>query len=193
MRVVLASASPRRRVLLSLLLNHFQVEPTDIDETRGVGESPVDYVTRLACEKARAHPDPDAIIIAADTTVALGDSILGKPADRADAARMLESLSDKDHAVHTAVAVRQGNHLRWRLSTSTVTFAPLSQTLIDAYLATDEPWDKAGGYGIQGFAGSFVSNLNGSYSAVVGLPLLETRELLDRYDIVPAWQSTPRG
>ncbi len=187
MNVVLASASPRRRELLALLVKDFTCEPTHIDETERPGESPESYVHRLAREKAAASPQSDALVIAADTTVAIQNTILGKPADRADAERILLSLSGRSHEVHTAIAVRFGARVESRLVSTLVTFAAISRSLLNQYLMTEEPWDKAGAYGIQGLAGSFVTRIDGSYSAVVGLPLAETRELLSGFGLTPQW------
>jgi septum formation protein len=174
--LVLASQSPRRRELLALLGLPFRVQPAAVDETPHPGEAPDVYVARTAAEKARAVSGP--AVLAADTAVVLDGSILGKPVDRDDARSMLERLSGREHSVLTAVALRRGD-AAWAVTVCTaVTFDRLDRTRIDAYLASDEPWDKAGAYGIQGLAGAFVRSLAGSYSNVVGLPLVETRELL---------------
>jgi len=174
--LVLASQSPRRRELLALLGLPFRVQPAAVDETPHPGEAPAAYVARTAADKARAISGP--AVLAADTAVVLDDSILGKPVDRDDARAMLERLSGREHSVLTAVALRRGE-AAWAVTVRTaVTFDRLDRARIDAYLATDEPWDKAGAYGIQGLAGAFVRSLTGSYSNVVGLPLVETRELL---------------
>ncbi|MHA7817729.1 MAG: Maf family protein [Pseudohaliea sp.] len=174
--LVLASQSPRRRELLALLGLPFRVQPAAVDETPRAGESPDAYVARTAADKARAVGG--AAVLAADTAVVLDHTILGKPQDREDAAAMLRRLSGRAHSVLTAVALRRGDR-EWALTVRTVvTFDRLDAARIDAYLATDEPWDKAGAYGIQGLAGAFVRSLDGSYSSVVGLPLVETRELL---------------
>lgn len=187
MTVILASASPRRKELLMQLLRDFVCAPTHIDETARPDELPADYVLRLAREKALAAPEQEAVIISADTTVALDQQILGKPESREHARDMLSQLADRTHLVHTGVAVRRGDRLLSQLVSAQVSFAPLSPVLIESYLDTDEPWDKAGAYGIQGRAGSFVRSIDGSYSAVVGLPLLETRELLADFGILPDW------
>lgn len=189
MRIVLASASPRRKELLALLYPHFECMASDIDESIGAGEMPDDYVCRMAIEKAQACAVSDGIVVAADTTVTLNNEVLGKPKNREHARTMLQRLSGCSHRVLTSVAIRLGSQLRTRLVASNVSFADLSADLIDQYLQTSEPWDKAGAYGIQGFAGSFVSTIEGSYSAVVGLPLLETRELLVQFGVAPVWQS----
>lgn len=192
-RVVLASASPRRRELLSQLLLSFACVPVDIDESPFLNEGPAEYVQRLAVEKANACADASALIIAADTTVTVDGRILGKPEDYADARAMLQRLSARTHQVFTAVALRSGETLAMRCVETSVTFVSLDDDLIAEYLQTDEPWDKAGAYGIQGRAGTFVSGITGSYSAVVGLPLSETRELLAQFGVKPQWTDAPRG
>ena len=174
--LVLASQSPRRRELLALLGVPFRVQPAAVDETPRAGESPDAYVARTAADKARAVGG--AAVLAADTAVVLDDTILGKPRNREDGAAMLRRLSGREHRVLTAVALRCDDR-EWAVTVATVvTFDRLDAARIDAYLDTDEPWDKAGAYGIQGLAGAFVRSLAGSYSSVVGLPLVETRELL---------------
>ena len=179
MRVILASASPRRRELLSLLLEEFDCCSADIDETPISDELPEDYVLRMAVEKASAVKNERGVIIGSDTVVVLSGNILQKPASVEDARGMLSALSGQTHQVMTAVAIMIDAELMTIISTTEVTFSTLEMPLIEAYLATDEPWDKAGAYGIQGIAGSFVRRINGSYSSVVGLPLCETRELLE--------------
>ena len=179
MRVILASASPRRRELLSLLLEEFDCCSADIDETPISDELPEDYVLRMAVEKASAVKNERGVIIGSDTVVVLSGNILQKPASVEDARGMLSALSGQTHQVMTAVAIMIDAELITIISTTEVTFTTLEMPLIEAYLATDEPWDKAGAYGIQGIAGSFVRRINGSYSSVVGLPLCETRELLE--------------
>ena len=179
MKVILASASPRRRELLSLLLEEFDCCSADIDETPISDELPEDYVLRMAVEKASAVKNERGVIIGSDTVVVLSGNILQKPASVEDARGMLSALSGQTHQVMTAVAIMIDAELMTIISTTEVTFSTLEIPLIEAYLATDEPWDKAGAYGIQGIAGSFVRRIDGSYSSVVGLPLCETRELLE--------------
>lgn len=179
MGVMLASASPRRRELLSLLLENFDCCSSDIDETPRSGEAPEDYVVRMAVEKATAVGLSQVAIIGSDTVVVLAGNILQKPRSVDDARGMLSALSGQTHDVMTAVAIMVNGDLRTTVSRTKVTFAVLEESIIEAYLASDEPWDKAGAYGIQGLAGSFVRSIEGSYSAVVGLPLFETRELLE--------------
>jgi septum formation protein len=184
--LVLASGSPRRRQLLASIGLECQVSPADIDESPRPGEAPADYARRLAAEKAAAavgRVGPGPLVLAADTVVALGDEILGKPVDAADAARMLRRLSGRVHEVHTAVAASRDGNTSFRLSSSEVTFRILRDAEIEAYVATGEPLDKAGAYGIQGLAAVFVTRLAGSYSGVVGLPLCETAELLQGHGV----------
>lgn len=181
--IVLASASPRRSELLRQIGIDHVVRPVEVDESVRPGEAPAAYVLRLADAKARALRAQLATaerrpILAADTTVALEGAILGKPRDADDARAMLERLSGRTHQVHTAVAVLHGGVLDARVSTSDVSLRPLSPEEIDWYCRTDEPLDKAGAYAVQGLAAVFVRHLSGSYSGVVGLPLLETWELL---------------
>ncbi|MBZ2184827.1 MAG: Maf family protein [Bryobacter sp.] len=174
--LVLASQSPRRKQLLSAAGFPFRVRPANIPEVIAPGETPTEYVIRLAAQKARAVIlDSHEGVLAADTTVVIEDAnsfhVLEKPVDAADARRMLSLLSGRSHLVHTAV------HFRWRsrdwsaIETSEVDFAPLTGTEIDTYVATGEPFDKAGAYGIQGFASRFVRGIRGCYFNIVGLPV----------------------
>lgn len=180
----LASSSPRRRELLGQLGCQFECVSPEIDETPGVGESPTDYVARLAREKARAGEaltDRSRPVLGSDTVVVLDGRILGKPSDEADAMETLAALQGRDHQVMTAVALVQGERLEQALVTTQVSFSAMSPQQIQEYVASGEPMDKAGSYGIQGLGGAYVKAINGSYSAVVGLPLVETRELLSRF------------
>jgi len=180
--LVLASASPRRLQLLAQIgLAPDLVDPAEIDETPLPGETARLLALRLARAKAAASAlrSPDAFVLAADTVVAVGRRLLGKPDDAAAAARMLALLSGRAHRVLTAVAVSApGGRTAARLSETRVRFKRLARAEIDAYLASGEWAGKAGGYGVQGRAGAFVIALNGSYTGVVGLPLYETRALL---------------
>lgn len=182
MQLVLASASARRRDLLDQLGLSYQCHPADIDETRFQREAPEDYVQRMAREKALAvaglYPAAEHVVLAADTTVHVDDDVLGKPRDHFDGLAMLARLSGRSHTVLTAVCLHSATGLACELVSTRVEFVQLTRELCEAYLATDEPWDKAGAYAIQGLAGAFVSAIHGSYSNVVGLPLCETWQLL---------------
>ena len=179
-KLVLGSGSPRRRELLAQLgVVADDVRPPDIDEDPQRGELPRPYCQRLAREKARAiAAAADEVVLSADTTVALGRRILGKPADAAEAEAFLRALSGRRHRVITAMAVRRGDRLWERDVVSAVRMKRLSDGEIAAYLATDDWRGKAGGYGIQGPAGAFIPWISGSFSAIVGLPLAETANLL---------------
>lgn len=175
MRLVLASASPRRAELLRAAGFEFEIHPVDVDERVRAGESPAAYVQRLAEEKARRAcaelRDDDAIVLAADTTVVVDGEILAKPEDDAESAAMLRRLSGRSHEVLTGVAVRRGGHEATHVETSTVEFALLSDAEIAWYVRSGEGRDKAGGYAIQGLAARFIPRIGGSYSNVVGLPI----------------------
>ena len=176
---MLASASPRRADLLDSANLDFEVRPADIDESVVLGESPIAYVRRLSIAKAAAIAIvPGEIVIAADTTVEIGGEILGKPIDDDDARRMLRLLGGTAHNVHTGVSIRDAHQTRTVVVTTIVDFVDLDDAAIDAYIATGEPFDKAGGYAIQGAGGRLVSGLDGSVSNVIGLPMEETLELL---------------
>jgi septum formation protein len=157
----------------------FTVRVTDINETPIAGEAPRDYVLRMAETKVRAvEAGNDEVILAADTTVVVGNEIMGKPVDAADAARMLRTLAGNRHEVLTAIAVKCGGHIATDIATTSVWFAPLSEAEIAEYVASGEPMDKAGAYGIQGLASKFIDRIEGSYSNVVGLPVAPTYRLL---------------
>jgi septum formation protein len=198
-KIYLASKSPRRRELLRqigidfelLLLNSRSPESADaVNEDALPGELPHDYVKRISREKAdfawqsleqrRLLPRP---VLTADTTVVLDGRILGKPKDGREAVAMLRALSGKTHQVLTCVTVRTRGQLLQELQESEVTFAPLSDATINDYCDTLEPYDKAGGYGIQGMAAKFITGISGSYSGIVGLPLYETANLLRKAGI----------
>ena len=178
--LVLASASPRRLDLLRLAGLEPVVSPADVDETPADGEDPVALVVRLARDKSCAiRPPSGAWVLGADTTVVVDGQVLGKPTDAQDAVRMLGHLRGRTHRVSTAVAVRRPDGgLIETVVTTEITMAPLSDAAIAAYVETGEPLDKAGAYGIQGRAAAFVSRVNGSWTNVVGLPLVETLDLL---------------
>jgi septum formation protein len=192
----LASASPRRRELLLQIGVPHVVTGAHIDESVHEGERPHDYVQRMARTKAEAvwSQDNSLPVLAADTTVVLDGIVFGKPADRADARRMLGLLSGRTHEVLTAVALASGEEALnrraaktdLRVSVSSVRFRVLTEAEIEAYWDTGEPKDKAGAYAVQGLAAVFIESLTGSYSGVMGLPLFETSELL-RAAAVPSW------
>jgi nucleoside triphosphate pyrophosphatase len=179
-RVVLASASPRRRDLLTLIGIPHEVRPADVDESPRDGESPSAYVERLAREKATALGDRDAVAIGSDTTVVVDDEVLAKPESKADAARMLRRLSGRSHVVLTGVAVAWRGRVESAVEAVDVTFRELSDEDIERYVATGEPMDKAGSYGIQGYGATIVSRVNGDYFAVMGLPVNRMVRLLEQ-------------
>lgn len=186
MNLVLASASPRRAELLRQMGVHFEQIPVDIDERQQPGEPAEDYVARLAREKsaaAQGRLEADRPVLAADTCVVLDDQLLGKPTDHFDGLAMLARLSGREHRVLTAVCIRLGGRFEETLSDTAVRFVNLSRQQCESYLATPEPWDKAGAYGIQGLAGAFVESIQGSYSGVVGLPMAQTWRLLQEMGV----------
>ena len=182
--IYLASQSPRRAELLSQIGVEYEVKVADIDESMLPGESAQDYVCRIACSKAREvaaqldRTQKSVPVLAADTTIELDGDIIGKPQDSEHCQCILRQLSGRDHQVLSAVALLHGERLDYRLSRNRVRFKSLSKAEIDAYCASPEPMDKAGAYAIQGRAAVFVEHLQGSYSAVMGLPLFETATLL---------------
>jgi septum formation protein len=192
--IYLASRSPRRAELLRQIGVEFLLHDIDIDESRLPVESATDYVCRMATTKARialeqivhekiSTQQESCVVLAADTIIALDDDIIGKPADRDQCRCILERLSARQHLVLTAVALATAEDIELRLTRNRVSFRSLSTQEIESYCATEEPMDKAGAYAIQGKAALFIDHLEGSYSAVVGLPLLETAELLGNADI----------
>lgn len=189
MRLILGSASPRRRALLAQIgVTPDAVTPPEIDEAPRRGELPRPYCARIAREKAAAVPaGAEDLVLCADTTVALGRRILGKPADAAEAAAMLVALGGRRHRVITAVCLRRGARIWAREVESAVKMKRLSDAELNAYLASGEWRGKAGGYGIQGLAGAFVPWLSGSFTGVVGLPLAETAALLQAAGY-PLWR-----
>jgi len=185
----LASASPRRRELLTQIGVPFSLITASIDETPHSAESAEQYVQRLAREKALAGlalAGDGACVLGADTTVVLQGKILGKPADRDEGLAMLAALSASEHEVMTAIALADRDRCKVRLVSSRVRFRAISEEEAQRYWDSGEPADKAGGYAIQGWGAVFVSELHGSYSAVVGLPLCETAQLLDTFGL-PRW------
>lgn len=190
--LVLASRSPRRAELLAALGLAFEVCAADVDETAHPGEEPAAYVQRLAAAKAAAAARPGALCLGADTAVIVAGRILGKPADRDEAAAMLTSLAGRSHTVMTGVAVCAGAQTRSLCVATEVWFRGIEPWEAAAYAGTGEGLDKAGGYGIQGIGGIFVESIRGSYSAVVGLPLAET-ELLLRECGLDTWHERMNG
>lgn len=203
-QLYLASASPRRSELLTQLgvdhlVLHVPALPGE-DEPRHHNESPLAYVQRTAHDKAdrciewlsktERHPNGKIVInqnlyaLTADTTVAFGDQVLGKPIDQEDARKTLSLLSNQTHVVHTAVVLCRGQERLAAISSSKVTFAPLSAHDIEQYIASKEPFGKAGAYGIQGLAAQYIRQLDGSYTGVMGLPLFETAQLLKQAGII---------
>jgi len=184
MRLILASASPRRAELLHQIGVEFDTKSVDIDETPLAGELAYDYVKRLAIEKARTakvfYPQSDVLILGSDTAVVLDGEILGKPDSKEHAFTMLKKLSGKRHKVLTSVAIL-GQQELCTVSESEVRFANISEQELEWYWATGEPKDKAGAYAIQGNAAVFISRLEGSFSGVMGLPLYETRQMLQQH------------
>lgn len=190
-KVYLASASPRRRELLAQIGVPVTQISCAIDESVRPGEVPLDYVQRVTRDKVLAGvaaAPAGMVVIAADTAVVIADQILGKPVDRADGMAMLRSLSGNTHQVITAVAVARDTDVRVQPVITQVRFRTLSDLEMADYWATGEPIDKAGGYAIQGLGAVFVAHIEGNYSAVVGLPLMETAQLLKQFSI-PCWQT----
>jgi septum formation protein len=180
LRVVLASQSPRRRQLLDLIGIPHEIKPANIDESPRPREAPRRHAERLAREKASAIAtrDPDLITIGADTVVVINRKVLGKPTDAADAAWMLGMLSGREHTVITAIAVARGHKIRSAIEEVKVKFRRLRDDEIEAYVATGEPMDKAGAYGIQGYGATIVERIDGDYFAVMGLSLVRLTALL---------------
>jgi septum formation protein len=184
-RVVLASQSPRRRELLELIGIPHEVRPADIDESLVVGELPERYVERLAREKAEvvAATENDALVIGADTTVVIDEVILAKPNDVVDAEEMIRRLSGRSHTVMTAVAASYHGKTVSAVELVDVTFRPLDDDEIRRYVATGEPMDKAGAYGIQGYGATIVRRIDGDYFAVMGLSLVRLVSLMNELGI----------
>ena len=191
--VVLASASPRRTALLNQMNIAHTIQPADIDESPRDNEPPMELVARLASEKAQAVKayledqlgmTDDKVILASDTLISFNGQSVGKPEDKADSKRILTMLSGKTHDVLTAICLLDNAQQQTQVITTSVTFAALTDEQINAYWETGEPADKAGSYAIQGIGGEFVVSINGSASAVIGLPLYETRQLLNAFGVV---------
>jgi len=179
-KVILASQSPRRKALLSHIIDDFNIEAADIDESVLPNESPTDYVSRLSLEKAQHifNHNTDAIVIGSDTSVIINNTILGKPVDLQDCINTLSLLSGKQHQVKTAFTVMSSTQVITEVVTTDVIFKVLSEDEIIKYWHTGEPQDKAGSYALQGIGAKFVKGINGSVSSVVGLPLVEIEQAL---------------
>ncbi|HZI27730.1 MAG TPA: Maf family protein [Gemmatimonadaceae bacterium] len=192
-RIILASQSPRRRELLALIGIAHEVMPADLDESVLPNEAPTAHAERLAREKAEviAHREPGAVVIGSDTIVVLDRDILGKPRDHDDAVAMLRRLSGRTHTVHTAVAVARNGQLVSGVESVEVTFRPLSNEHIETYIATGEPMDKAGAYGIQGYGAVIVERVHGDYFAVMGLALGRLVGLLEQVGVRYQFGSAP--
>jgi septum formation protein len=182
-RLILASASPRRRELLTQAGLRFDVLPAHVDESRHSGEDPVAYVQRLALEKAMiiSAKHPGDIILGADTTVVLNGEVLNKPADAVEAEHMLRALSGQSHQVATGIAVVRGTDFRQHVETTTVYFAEIPEADLAHYLATGDSLDKAGAYGIQGYAARWITRIEGDFFNVMGLPIAATVRLLAEF------------
>ena len=179
MRFVLASQSPRRQQLLQLLRVSFVVRPADIDEAMDPNLPPQQEVARVSKLKAEATPrEPGDVVIAADTIVVLQDKVLGKPTDKADAIAMLRALSGRDHQVMTGITVLRDGKAVTHTEITDVQFRPLTEDEILRYVETGEPMDKAGSYGIQGYAAPFVEGIRGDYYNVMGLPVCRLQQML---------------
>lgn len=185
MKIVLASASPRRRELLQLIgISDFTIRVSEAEETYPADLSPAQIVEYISREKAEAVAcAPDELIITADTMVFLDQARLGKPVDEADALRMLTALQGRRHTVRTGVTVRQGNHFLTESEATDVEFRPASEAELRAYIATGEPMDKAGAYGVQGKGALLVQRLEGDFFNVMGLPVLRLSRMLEQFGI----------
>jgi septum formation protein len=175
--LILASSSPRRRLLLDMLRIEFEVRPSNIPEIRQPGETPVGYTERLAREKAQSVAG--SLVLGADTTVVLEDHVFEKPADAGDALRMLRRLQGRTHQVITSVALVAGGVVRQATDITAVTFRPCDDDFLRAYIATGEPMDKAGSYGIQGYGAALVERIDGDFFGVMGLPVRLVLRLLE--------------
>ena len=182
-RLLLASQSPRRAELLARLGLEFEIIPAALDESYLDHEMPAAHAERLAREKAFtiARREPGALVVGSDTIVVLGNDVLGKPKDADEAVRMLLRLAGREHEVYTGIAVAQDGRVESSLERVKVRFRPLDRRQCERYVATGEPMDKAGAYGIQGYGSALVAGIAGDYFAVMGLPVVRTLELLERF------------
>lgn len=181
--LILASQSPRRAELIGRLGLAFETIPADIDESYREGETPDAHAERLACEKALtvSRTRPEALVVGSDTIVVVDGDVLGKPRDRAHAVEMLARLSGREHEVHTGIAVARGDRVESGMERVRVRFRPLAPEALEEYVATGEPMDKAGAYGIQGFGSAIVEGIEGDYFAVMGLPVVRMLGLIERF------------
>lgn len=197
MKFILASASPRRRELLASIGVEFDVLPSDVPEVHREGEAPEEYVARLSRDKAGtlASRHPERWVIAADTTVLLGEQLLEKPVDEADAERMLGTIAGRTHVVYTGVTLEHaGSGYRdTRVAESEVRMLPLSRAEIAWYVRTGEPMDKAGAYAVQGIGAMFIESVHGSYTNVVGLPLATLFQMMRKAGIDPLYSATEKA
>lgn len=184
MTIILASQSPRRQELLRWLIDDFSVQPADIDEEVKEQYAPIDYVMEMARQKAKVVADEhsEALVIASDTVVVLGEQILGKPKSREEAFGMLNSMSGGSHLVYTSVVIRKGDQVEEKLTSAKVMFYLLTEEEINRYLDSDDYKDKAGAYGIQNGAGVFVERIEGDYYSIVGFPVGAVNQMLKNFD-----------
>ncbi len=184
MSMILASASPRRKELLAMIRPEFTVLPSGFDESGLTAESPAELARALARGKCRwvSQEHPEDLVIGCDTVVDFEGQVFGKPKDKADARRMLTALSGADHWVHTGVCIRRGEREELAVVSTRVRFFPLSPQEIEEYISTDEPYDKAGGYGIQGKAALFCQGIEGCYYNVVGFPVSQVARMLKNFE-----------
>lgn len=181
--IILASQSPRRKELLQQLITQFEIIPANIDETVEEGLLPEEYVQKMAFEKARCvlNEHPESLVIGCDTVVVLDNKILGKPKTHQEAKAMLLSYSDRTHQVLTGVTIMTQNKVVTKLAEASVTFYPLHKEQVEQYVATGEPMDKSGSYGIQGGASVFVKEIHGDFYAIVGFPVGLVNQLLQEF------------
>jgi septum formation protein len=193
--LILASGSPRRAQWLEAMRIPFEKQAPDVDETPLLDEPPGDMVLRLAETKAEviARRNPGRWVLAADTTVAMDEHVLGKPEDAADAVRMLMLLQDRVHQVHTGLCLQRDLEVHSFVDTAGVRFRPMSEAQAQWYAATGEPMDKAGSYAIQGIGALFVAGVEGSFATVMGLPVERLSEVLSHFGLLNLWMGLPRA
>ena len=183
MALILASGSPRRRELMSLITPDYTVITSDVDETKIAADSPAHLAKALATAKARAvaEENPDDVVCGFDTVVECEGEVFGKPKDEADAVRMLRALSGREHRVHTGVCISDGERTESFVDTCRVKFFSIPEAEIERYAATEEPYDKAGAYAIQGRAALWLDRIEGDYYTIMGLPVSRTVQLVERF------------